>query len=68
MSFKIAKVVKTFSVDHKGSQYCCLHRLYKNDILVTQIVKNEIPFKIIRQIGHLHEQQIINVIDLWRLW
>lgn len=39
---KLAKVIKTFSVDHKGSQYCCLHRLYKDDIPVTQIVKNEL--------------------------
>lgn len=64
----IAKVVKTFSVDHKGSQYWCLHRLYKNNIPVTQIVKNEVPFETKRQIGHLNESKIINVVDLWRLW
>ena len=64
----IAKVVKTFSVDHKDSEYCCLHRLYKDDIPVTQIVKNEIPFEVVCQIGHLNESEIIDVIDLWSLW
>lgn len=64
----IAKVVKTFSVDHKGSTYCCLHRFYKDNIPVTQIAKNEIPFETKSQIGHLNEPEIMNVIDLWKLW
>ena len=64
----IAEIVKTFSVDHEGSKYVCLHRFYKDNIPVTQIVKNEIPFETKRQIGHLNEPEITNVIDLWKLW
>lgn len=64
----IAEIVKTFSVDHKDSKYVCLHRFYKDNIPVTQIIKNEIPFETKRQIGHLNESEIIQIIDLWPLW
>ena len=63
----IAKVIKTLSVCHNGSNYFCLHRLYKDNIPVTQIIKEEIPGETKHQIGHLNESEIIQAIDLWSL-